>query len=75
MRPTQSTPASMTTWSRPIVALTLAVGAVSLGGFAAPSVHAQEPTRLNKVIEALEAGEPARLERESSPRGEDSAVE
>ncbi len=59
MRPTQSTPASMTTWSRPIVALTLAVGAVSLGGFAAPSVHAQEPTRLNKVIEALEAGEPA----------------
>ena len=38
---------------------TLALGFVSLGVLPSPEGRAQEPTRLNKVIEALEAGRPA----------------
>ena len=37
----------------------LALGFVSLGVLPSPEGRAQEPTRLNKVIEALEAGRPA----------------
>ena len=59
MRQTHTTPTSMTTWPRAGLPLTLALAAVSLGSLAASSAYAQEPTRLNKVIEALEAGRPA----------------
>ncbi len=62
MRKTHSTCASMTTWPR----LTLTVGFVlGFGALTTPQPgRAQERTRLNKVIEALENGRPAVADRE-----------
>ena len=54
-----STRPSMTTWPRPTLAIALALGLVSLGVRPAPQASAQERTRLNRVIEALEEGRPA----------------
>ena len=60
MRTTHSTHASMTIWFRPALSVALALGVVSLGVLPAPQEgRAQESIRLNKVIEALEAGRPA----------------
>jgi 4-hydroxy-2-oxoheptanedioate aldolase len=60
MRTTHSTHSSMTIWCRPALSVALGLGVVSLGVVPAPREgRAQEQPRLNKVIEALEAGRPA----------------
>ena len=59
MRDTHSTP-TMPTWRRPALTVVLVFGLVVLGAWpASREGRAQGPTRLNKVIEALEAGRAA----------------
>ena len=60
MRRTRATHPSMTDLRRLALTVALALCFVSLGVLSAPrDGRAQAPTRLNKVIEALEAGRPA----------------
>ena len=62
MRKTHSTRPSTTTWPRLTLTVALALG---FGALTAPQPgRAQERTRLNKVIEALENGRPAIGDRE-----------